>query len=104
VHAQKAEIERQCADMLQLGVIRSSESYLWGRVFIVRTDHVSLKFLLDQRLSTIPQHQWVSKLLGFDFKVEYKPGASNTVVDALSLRDTEMLQQLTSSRHRRSSY
>jgi hypothetical protein len=45
---------------------------------------VSLKFLLDQRLSTIPQHQWASKLHGFDFRVEYKPEAANTVADGLS--------------------
>jgi hypothetical protein len=48
-----------------------------------------LKFLLDQRLSTISQHQWASKLLGFDFRVEYKPGKMNVVADALSRRDTE---------------
>ena len=42
---------------------------------------------LDQRLTTIPQHQWASKLLGFDFVVEYKPGAMNVVADALSHRD-----------------
>jgi hypothetical protein len=40
-------------------------------------------------LSTIPQHQWASKLLGFDFQVEYKPGATNVVADALSRHDTE---------------
>jgi hypothetical protein len=34
-----------------------------------------LKFLLDQRLATIPQHHWVRKLLSFDFEVEYKLGA-----------------------------
>jgi hypothetical protein len=45
--------------------------------------------LLDQRLATIPQHHWVGKLLGFDFAVEYKPGAANSVADALSRRDTE---------------
>jgi hypothetical protein len=39
----------------------------------VRTEHYSLKILLDQRLATIPQHHWVGKLLGFDFTVEYKP-------------------------------
>ena len=55
----------------------------------MRTDHYSLKYLLDQRLATIPQHHWVGKLLGFDFAVEYKPGAQNTVADALSRRDTE---------------
>jgi hypothetical protein len=45
--------------------------------------------LLDQRLSTIPQQQWISKLFGFDFTVEYHPGRLNTVADALSRRDTE---------------
>jgi hypothetical protein len=34
--------------------------FLWGRAFTVMTDHYSLKFLLDQRLSTIP-----SKLRGY---------------------------------------
>ena len=56
---------------------------------MVRTDHYSLKFFLDQRLSTVPQHQWINKLFGFDFSVEYRPGRLNTVADALSRRDTE---------------
>ena len=55
----------------------------------MRTNHYSLKFLLDQCLTTIPQHHWVRKLLGFDFTVEYKPDARNMVADALSHRDTE---------------
>jgi hypothetical protein len=46
--------------------------------------------LLDQRLSTVPQHQWISKLFGFDFSVEYRPGRLNTVADELSRRDTEV--------------
>jgi hypothetical protein len=41
--------------------------YVWGRSFIVRSNHFSLKFILDQRLTTIPQHTWVSKLFGYDF-------------------------------------
>jgi len=56
---------------------------------MVRTDHYSPKYLLDQRLSTIPQHQWLSKLFGFDFAVEYRPGRLNSTVDALSRRDSE---------------
>jgi hypothetical protein len=45
--------------------------------------------LLDQRLSTVPQHQWISKLFGYDFTVEYCLGRLNTVADALSRRATE---------------
>jgi hypothetical protein len=47
-----------------------------------------LKYLLDQRLATIPQHHWVGKLLGFDFSVEYKTGVMNVVANTLSRRDT----------------
>jgi hypothetical protein len=35
----------------------------------------------------VPQHQWISKLFGFDFGVEYRPGHLNTMADALSRRD-----------------
>lgn len=87
-HAQLAAYETELIGLVQ--AVRHWRPYLWGRPFVVKTDHFSLKYLLDQRLSTIPQHQWASKLLGFDFRVEYKPGATNTVADALSCRDTEM--------------
>jgi hypothetical protein len=46
-------------------------------------DHFCLKYLLDHRFSMIPQHQWASKLLSFDFRVEYNPNILNEVVDAL---------------------
>jgi hypothetical protein len=39
-------------------------------------------------LATIPHHHWTDKLLEFDFSVEYRSGATNTVVDVLSSRDT----------------
>ena len=67
--------------------VRHWRSYLWGRRFVVKTDHYSLKYLLDQRLATIPQHHWVGKLLGFEFSMEYRSGATNTVVDGLSRHD-----------------
>jgi hypothetical protein len=63
--------------------------YLWGCTFVIKTNHYSLNFLIDQRLPTIPQYHWASKLLGFNFQVEYKPGETNVVADALSHHDTE---------------
>jgi hypothetical protein len=55
----------------------------------VRIDHYNLKFLLDQCLSTILQHTWVSKLFCYDFFVEYRPGKLNAAVDALSRREED---------------
>jgi hypothetical protein len=37
----------------------------------------------------VPQHNWVSKLFGYEFSVEFKPGRQNVAVDALSRRDEE---------------
>ncbi|KAK1644330.1 hypothetical protein QYE76_062135 [Lolium multiflorum] len=88
-HLKLTAYERELIGLVQ--AVRHWRPYLWGRTFRVRTDHYSLKFLLDQRLSTVPQHQWISKLFGFDFTVEYRPGRLNTVADALSRRDTEEL-------------
>jgi hypothetical protein len=45
--------------------------------------------MVDQCLTMIPQHQWVSKLIRFDFRVEYHPDATNVITDTLSYRNTE---------------
>jgi hypothetical protein len=86
-HRFLAAYERELIGLVH--AIRHWCPYLWGHRFTVKTDHYSLKYLLDQRLTMIPQHHWVAKLLGFDFIVEYKLGAQNTVADALSRRDTD---------------
>jgi hypothetical protein len=91
-YAKLAAYERELIGLVQ--AVRDWRPYLWGREFTVRIDHFSLKYLLDQRLSTIPLYQWASKLLRFDFKVEYKPGKVNIIVDALSCRDTEATGEL----------
>nr|KYP35812.1 Retrovirus-related Pol polyprotein from transposon 17.6 [Cajanus cajan] len=58
--------------------------YLLNRHFIIKTDHYSLKYILDQRLTTDFQKKWLAKLMEFDFSIEYKKGQDNVVVDALS--------------------
>lgn len=86
-HAKLAAYERELIGLVH--AVRHSRPYLWAREFIIRTDHCSLKHLLDQRLSTIPQHTWASKLFGYSFRVEYKPGKQNGAADALSRRDEQ---------------
>jgi hypothetical protein len=58
--------------------------YLIGRHFNVKRDHDSLKYFLEQRLSSKEQQKWVTKILGYDFEIIYKKGKKNVVADALS--------------------
>jgi hypothetical protein len=86
-HAKLAAYERELIGLVK--AVRHWCPYLWTRSFIVHTNHFSLKYMLDQRLSTIPQHAWVSKLFRYQFTVEFKPSKQNSAADALSRRDEE---------------
>jgi hypothetical protein len=58
--------------------------YLLGQHFQIKTDHQSLKYFLEQRISSPEQQKWVTKLFGYDYEIIYKKGKDNVVVDALS--------------------
>jgi hypothetical protein len=70
-----------------LHAIKQWRPYLMGRHFKVKTDHDSLKYFLEQRLSSEEQQKWVTKMLGYDFEIVYRKGKENVVVDALSRKD-----------------
>lgn len=58
--------------------------YLLGRFFIARTDHKSIRELLQQTIQTPEQQRYVQKLLGFHFRIDYRMGKSNLAADPLS--------------------
>lgn len=58
--------------------------YLLNNHFIIKTDQRSLKYLLEQRLNTPIQQQWLPKLLEFDYEIQYRQGKENVAADALS--------------------
>jgi hypothetical protein len=58
--------------------------YLLGQCFQIKTDHQSLKYFLEQLISSPEQQKWVTKLFGYDYEIIYKKGKDNVVVDALS--------------------
>jgi len=51
----------------------SSDTYLLGHRFIIRTDQKSLRNLMDQSLQTPEQQEWLHRFLGYDFTIKYKP-------------------------------
>nr|GEU62987.1 putative mitochondrial protein [Tanacetum cinerariifolium] len=58
--------------------------YLLDKHFILKTDHFSLKYLLDQRITIPTQMKWLPKLMGYDYEVVYKKSSENEATDALS--------------------
>lgn len=58
--------------------------YLTGRHFIIRTDHQSLKYLLEQRLNNESRFRWLSRLIGLDYEICFRKGKENLAAVALS--------------------
>jgi hypothetical protein len=50
------------------------KQYLVGEKFVVRADHNSLKYFLDQKDLNERQQKWVSKIQAYDFNIEYVKG------------------------------
>lgn len=68
--------------------------YLQHAEFFIRTDHRSLSFLDDQRLTTPWQHKALTKLLGLRYKIIYKKGVENGAADALSCFPFDSVMEL----------
>ena len=68
--------------------IERLHQFLYGRHFMVRTDHQCLKQLLTKGIEggAAPCRviRWATKLLQYSFQVQYIPGKQNPVADALS--------------------
>ena len=67
--------------------VRKWRQYLLGHKFTIFTDHRSLHELMSQIIQTPEQQFYLEKLLGYDYDIQYKTRASNTVADSLSHRD-----------------
>lgn len=62
-----------------------------GQEFKMLTDHINLRYLCEQHISTLQQENWLVKLMAYDFVIEYKQGKENIVADLLSHQSCEAL-------------
>ena len=60
--------------------------YLLGKPFIIRTDHMALKWLMKTTNTNVPAifYRWQDLLGEYDFEIEYVPGKQMQHVDGLS--------------------
>lgn len=65
-------------------VVHKWRPQLLGQAFKIKTNQQALKYLLEQKVGIVAQQKWLTKLLGYDFSIEYKQDKENKVVDALS--------------------
>lgn len=72
--------------MALLNAVDKWRHYLQFKHFVIRIDHHSLKYLLEQRVTIAIQQKGLTKLLGLDYEIQYKKGAENRVADALSIQ------------------
>ena len=77
---EKYTYEKQMVAILH--VVQTWFPYLIGRHFQININHHSLKYFLEQRLSSLEKHIWVTKMLGYDYEIIYNKGRENVLVDA----------------------
>ncbi|GKA50239.1 putative reverse transcriptase domain-containing protein [Tanacetum coccineum] len=59
--------------------------YLYGTKCVVFIDHKSLQNILDQKELNMRQRHWLELLSDYDCEIQYHPGKTNVVADALNL-------------------
>lgn len=68
--------------------------YLFGSRFEVFSDHMSLRYLLDQKELNMRQRRWLELLKDCDFGLSYHPGKANVIADALSRNSLHMSMRM----------
>lgn len=64
--------------------LQTFRNYLYGSKFKILTDHQPLTFSLSAKNTNAKLKRWKAYLEEHDYSIEYKPGKSNVVADALS--------------------
>ena len=66
--------------------IHHCHHYLLGNKFLVRSDHGSLRWLLNFKSPENQTARWLEFLSGYDFEIQHRPGVKHGNADGLSRR------------------
>jgi len=66
------------------GATKYFRSYLFGRPFVILSEHKPLVWLYNIKEPNMKIQRWKIKLNEFDYKIKYIPDKENYVADALS--------------------
>ncbi|GFS93394.1 retrovirus-related Pol polyprotein from transposon 412 [Trichonephila clavipes] len=72
-----------------LAIVKAIEHfhpYLYGRRFLIRTDHVSLTWILNFKNPEGQIARWIQRLQEYDVEIRYRKGSAHGNADALSRR------------------
>ena len=79
---------------IQYALVKFRVHLLSTEPFVVYTDHASLRTAINSPHLSPRMARWLTFFSEFNFKVEYKPGKTNVLADALSRRpDFEVKHQ-----------
>ena len=82
-----ATVEKECLAIVY--AVQKLSPYIWGRHFILCTDHSPLRWLKTMKTHNSKLMRWALLLQDFDFEVKVVKGTMNCVADALSRRPEE---------------
>jgi hypothetical protein len=58
--------------------------YLLGRIFVIRSDHSSLRWLLNFKEPEGQMARWLQILCSFDMEIQYRAGRKHSNADGMS--------------------
>ena len=87
IHEQRYSI-RERELLAVVNSVRYWRCYLYGRTFVVHTDHESLKYLRTQEKLKDRQVRWLERLYPYQFNISPVKGTANAVSDVLPRHPT----------------
>lgn len=74
--------------------IERFQHYIWGKPFVLHTDHQALTYLFNQTKVGSRLLRWKLALSEYDFEIIHRKGSHNVVSDCLSRIETNPIVKL----------